>query len=280
MGNKKTRMIKLGKGKTRVDAYVFRKPEKLAESLSVRIADSIEQASEEGRGFCLGCPTGRSPMQTYVKLGQIIKLRKMDVSRLVLVMMDEYLLKNRGVFELCPDSCHYSCRRFARDIIFNGINSGLPPKKRMKEWNIWFPDPYDPSGYDRRIAGSGGVDIFILASGATDMHVAFNPPGSSAASRSRVIRINHATRRDNLKTFPDFRGLQDVPEYGVSVGLGTISKLSREVVMVIHGRDKRMSVKTLAGLRGFNAAVPASIIYRCRHATAWLDEDAAADSGD
>lgn len=280
MGSKSTRMIKLGKGKTRVDSYVFRKQEDLADSLSVRLADSIERASEKGRSFCLGCPTGRSPMLTYVKLGQIIKRRKMDVSRLVLVMMDEYLVKKRGVFELCPDSCHYSCRRFARDIILHAINGGLPPGKRMKEWNVWFPDPADPAGYDRRIAGIGGVDVFILAAGATDMHVAFNPPGSSAASRSRVIRINSATRRDNLKTFPDFRGLRAVPEYGVSVGLGTIAGFSKEVVMVIHGADKRMVVRTLAGLRGFNAAVPASIIYKCRHATAWLDEDAASDTGE
>ena len=61
-----------------------------------------------------------------------------------------------------------------------------------------------------------------------------------------------ATRRDNLETFPDFGNLDEVPEFGVSVGLGTIVEQSRRVVLVMTGASKREAVIRLRGCADSN----------------------------
>ena len=80
------------------------------------------------------------------------------------------------------------------------------------------PDPADPEEYDKRIADVGGIDLFLLASGTSDGHVAFNPAGTPVGTRTRVVGLTEQTRRDNLTTFPTFGGLDEVPLYGVTVG--------------------------------------------------------------
>ena len=118
---------------------------------------------------------------------------------------------------------------------------------------------------------------FLLASGATDGHVAFNPPGSGADSVTRIIPLAPTTRRDNLGTFPEFGGrLEAVPMHGVSVGLGTIVRHSRAAALVLHGDGKRVALQRLAACSGFDPAWPASIIHRCRQPRLLLDRAVAA----
>src|SRR5581483_1751650 len=142
--------------------------------------------------------------------------------KLVVVMMDEYI----GA----PPTAHYSCARFAREEIAAPL--GVPSER------IWLPDPGDPEAYDRAAEEAGGIDLFLLASGASDGHVAFLPPGSRRDGRTSVLEIAETTRRDNLVTFPGFASLAAVPDRGVSVGLGTISS-ARALRLVLHGPDKR-----------------------------------------
>ena len=85
--------------------------------------------------------------------------------------------------------------------------------------------------YDRRIEEAGGVDLFLAASGAGDGHVAFVAPGGDPDGGRSIPGSAEQTRRDNLATFPDFGTLDEVPRRGVSVGLGTIGRLSRRVAM-------------------------------------------------
>ena len=74
----------------------------------------------------------------------------------------------------------------------------------------------------------GGIDIFLLASGSSDGHVAFNNSNSKLMQKTHITKLSNITRMDNMKTFPDFRNLKEVPKYGLTVGLHTISSLSRE----------------------------------------------------
>jgi glucosamine-6-phosphate deaminase len=273
------RKIELGSGKANVPGRVFKDPEALADALAETIACRIRGASEAKRPFLLGCPTGRSPLETYRKLANIAGQTQMDLSHLVLVMMDEYAISAGDGFEYPAADAHYSCHRYAQSIIFEGINRHLPAKRRIRAKNLWFPDLSDPSEYDTQIRRAGGVDFFILASGASDLHVAFNPPGSSVMSRSRIVRLGEETRRDNMGTFPAFKELSDVPTHGISIGLKAISRYTQEVAMVIHGQHKRHAVATLDRLAGFDRRYPASVIYASRNATVWLDAQAAGDIG-
>ncbi len=156
-----------------------------------------------------------------------------------------------------PASVHYSCRRFARNEIAGVLNERRDPREHMPPDNIWLPDPADPAAYDARIAAHGGIGLFILACGAGDGHVAFNPPGSARDSRTRIVTLAEQTRQDNMATFPDFSSLDEVPRHGVTVGVGTIAEHSHAAAMIVWGADKRLAWRRLnaggrirAGLAG------------------------------
>jgi glucosamine-6-phosphate deaminase len=132
-------------------------------------------------------------------------------------------------------------------------------------WNaeVWFPDPKDPAAYDRRIAEAGGIDFFLLASGASDGHVAFNQPGAPRDSRTRVVPLSEATRRDNLKTSPSFGSLENVPSRGVTVGIATIAA-AREAVMVVWGESKRLTLTRMRAADRYDSSWPATVIHEVR----------------
>jgi len=180
----------------------------------------------------LGCPGGRSLLTTYRHLPELPET--------TMVMMDEYL-------PVPPTSAHFSCRGFAE--------RELP---RARE--IWMPDPDDPPAYDDRIAEAGGIDLFLLASGASDGHVAMLGPGAPRDGRTSVVPLAESTRRDNLATFPEFESLGEVPTQGISVGLGTIAD-ARALRMVIHGEDKRGAIDRLLSYERFDPEWPASIVH-------------------
>jgi glucosamine-6-phosphate deaminase len=236
------------------EVRVFADPDELGETLAGEIVAAYDRG--EGR-FLLGCPGGRSLRSTYRALAR----HRPALHRLVVVMMDEYVVDGAEP----PPDAHYSCRRFARE--------ELEAPLGLRAEHVWIPDPADPAAYDREIAAAGGIDLFLLASGASDGHVAFVPPGSPGEGRTSVVTLAETTRRDNVATFPEFTSVDDVPRHGVSVGLGTIAD-ARRVRLVLHGRDKRHAAERLLALDRFDPDWPASIVHDCADAEIWLDREA------
>jgi glucosamine-6-phosphate deaminase len=227
-----------------------------ADALGRALAAEVAAAYDRKDGpFLLGCPAGRSLRTTYRALAGL----RLGLDRLVVVMMDEYV----GA----PADAHYSCARFAWDEIAGPLG--------LRDDQVWLPDAGDPAAYDEWIADAGGIDLFLLASGSSDGHVAFVGPGSAPTGRTAVLAIADSTRRDNLATFPDFRSLDEVPTHGVSVGLGTIAG-ARALRLVLHGDGKRTAARRLLALDRFDPAWPASIVHEHTDAGIWLDERAAA----
>lgn len=263
-----------------VPISVFPDPDALGTQLAGEILAGVSEVRRAGRRFLLGCPGGRSLVSTYEALAREAPRRGADLSGVVIVMMDEYVWPGDGGFVPCPADAHYSCTRFAREAIQQRINRDLPGPARIPDQNVWMPDPADPEAYDRRIAEMGGIDLFLLASGASDGHVAFNPPGSPRDSRTRIIMLADSTRRDNLGTFPQFRNLDEVPRHGVSVGLDTIAAQSRAAVLVMTGSHKREAARRLLTLGRFSPDWPASIVYDCANARIFLDAAAAPAAAD
>lgn len=263
--------FRLGSGERRIPAAVFPDPETLGEALARQILRGIERARSGGRSYLLGCPAGRSLGTTYAALAALAAERKADLSRVVLAMMDEYLVAAPDGARLCPADAHYSCRGHGRRQILDRINGGLPPERRISPESLWYPRPGDALEYEARLRAAGGVDLFLVAAGASDGHVAFNPVGTTLDERTRVIRLSEATRRDNLETFPGFGGLDEVPKLGVSVGLGTIAELARKVVLVMTGVEKRAAALRLRGCTDFTPEWPASFIYRCQDPLVLVD---------
>jgi glucosamine-6-phosphate deaminase len=255
---------------------VFDNPQVLGRVLAAEVLERIRQARGQGKPYLLGCPGGRSLRSTYQSLAQLAGKTRQDLSHLVIVMMDEYLRRlPDGSYEACPVDAPYGCANFARLEIRGQLNDELPEEFWVPEGNIWVPDPTDPAAYDQRIEAAGGIDLFLLASGASDGHVAFNPPGTPADGSCHVRELTEDTRRDNLETFPEFGSLDVVPSHGVTIGLGTIKKNSKEVVLVIHGSHKKVTARRVWSAKEFDLTWPATIIHACKNSRVFLDRAAA-----
>ena len=247
----------------------------IGEALAAEIADGIATAAADGRNYVLGCPGGRSPRDTYQALARQAAERRLDLSGLVLAMMDDYLIPVGESYAQVPADAHYSCRNFAATEIAAPLNAAVEPDRGITHDRVWFPDPADPGSYDDRLRAAGGVDLFILASGASDGHVAFNPPGTPPEARSRIVRLAESTRRDNLGTFPLFGNLGEVPRHGVTVGVATIAEVSARAVLVAAGEGKRLATARLRAASSYDPQWPATVVAVCRNASVYVDRAAA-----
>lgn len=252
------------------ESRTFPSADELGLAAAELIIEGIRGASIEARRYLLGCPGGRSPRPIYQALGRRAASNGIDCSHVMIVMMDDYLDMNASSPALVAAEAHYSCRGFAEHEIRQVVNRGLEPGHRISSDAIWLPDPVDPADYDKRLAGAGGIDLFLVASGASDGHVAFNGPGADVEGETSLVALAMTTRDDNMTTFPQFERLGDVPTRGVSVGLGTIRDLSHSVLLVLHGADKQRSARRVAAGR-YEADWPATFIHQCPDAHVWMD---------
>jgi glucosamine-6-phosphate deaminase len=126
------------------------------------------------------------------------------------------------------------------------------------------------AAYESAIREAGGVDLQILGIG-TDGHIAFNEPGSSLASRTRIKTLTRQTRTDNARFFGG--DADSVPTHCLTQGLGTIME-ARHVILVATGSRKAEAVHHL--VEGpVSAMWPATILQHHPHVTALLDDAAA-----
>jgi len=257
----------------------FESANELGAAAAEIIAAGIARRASSERPYLLGCPGGRTPKPIYNELGKRCAADEIDCSRLVIVMMDDYLDSAAATPTPVCASAHYSCRRFAERHICGVINARLPASMRITPESVWFPDAADPSGYDERIRAAGGVDLFIVASGSSDGHVAFCGPGADLDGVTAVVELVPSTRADNMLTFPEFSSLEEVPTRGVSVGLGTIRHNSRSVLMVLHGPDKAESARRLETSSRYDPEWPATFVHECPNALIWTDRLASPDTG-
>jgi glucosamine-6-phosphate deaminase len=258
---------------------IFDTPEDIGEHLATRLLAEIEQARRSGRRYLLGCPTGRTPKPLYAAIARSLAAKPQDLSCLTLVMMDEYVVAQGSAYQYAAADNEWSCHHFVRALIVEPWNRALKSELQLRDESIWFPDPRDPSSYDAKIAEAGGIDFFVLASGASDGHVAFNPPGSRRDSTTRIVALSPETRRDNLSTFPAFGSLANVPSHGVTVGIGTIAR-ARAKAMVITGEGKRMTLRRIEAADGYEPDWPATVIHEGTDGEVLCDRAALQQSSD
>lgn len=232
----------------------------VGDAVATTILDRL--ATTGNRPFLLGCPSGRTAMPVYRALARHAA-RGVDLSRLVIVMMDDYV-ESDALRRVAPE-LSYSCLGFARREIVAPIGPDI---------EVWVPDPADPARYDEVIDAAGGIDLFLLATGAGDGHIAFNQPGTSRSARTHVTTLGEATRRDNMGTFPEFTTLDMVPTRGVTVGVDTIAALSREVIMIVGGAHKHAAFSRIARAEAYEPDWPATIVVECKNPTLIVDRPA------
>lgn len=257
---------------------VFPDPDALGRTVADRIADEIERAHRAGTRYLLGCPGGRSPMPIYRALAEVVRSRGLDLSGLVIAMMDEYVLDIDGAYTAVDPALPHSCRGFGRREIVDQLNRAAVDAEAatIPGHQLWLPDPTDPTAYDERLAAAGGLGLLILASGSSDGHVGFNPPGTDADTGTRVVRLAETTRQDNLATFPTFDGVASVPSYGVTIGIRTIREHARHAVMVVHGTEKARAAARITAADGYDPNWPATVVAAHDNAELYVDQAAAA----
>lgn len=220
------------------------------------IADEIGRR----RDLTLGVATGSTPLEVYRALAERAR-EGLDLSGISVFSLDEYV----GLPAEHPASYAAVVRTEVTEPL------ALDPSR------VHTPDgaAADPdaaaAAYDRLIVESGGVDIQLLGLGHNG-HLAFNEPGSSLASRTRVKTLTTATRRANARFFSD---PDDVPTHCITQGVGTILQ-ARHLILLAFGAAKAPAVAQ--AVEGpISARVPASAIQLHPHVTVVVDEDAAAE---
>lgn len=225
--------------------------------------------------FILGCPSGRTPRSTYNALADLIKESETDISNVIIAMMDEFVVENLdGRYSNDTIDKHFSCARFAKLEIFDVLNASAPYDGRMALENMRVPDAADPRGYEEFLR-EVGVGVFLMASGASDGHVAFNPPGTNLNERTRIVRIADDTRRDNLNTFPGFNDISEVPKYGISVGPATMVDNSKIVIMELIGSHKRQAFNRISNANSYESDWPSTVVHECKEFFILADKAAA-----
>lgn len=204
------------------------------ESLSVWAADYVAArinaaATAAERPFVLGCPTGSSPLGLYRRLVELCHDGKLSFANVVTFNMDEYV----GLPENHPESYH----SFMWTNFFSHIDIR---RENVHILNGNAPDlEAECSRYEEAIKAVGGIDLFMGGIGP-DGHIAFNEPGSSLSSRTRVKTLTTDTVIANSRFFGG--DVDRVPKTALTVGVGTVMD-AREVLIVCNGHSKARALK-------------------------------------
>lgn len=252
---------------------IFAADAELGQAAAHEIFDGIQDSEKQGRNYVLGCPGGRSPRSTYRALATLVSAKKQSIRHLYIAMMDEYAVElPDGEFQNVDANSHFSCRGFAFREIRDVLNEGLELNLQLPYEHVLVPDAADPEAYEDQLRALG-VDCFLLASGATDGHVAFNGKGTKRSSTTRVTALAEETRRDNMHTFPDFKSLEEVPTYGVTVGPATIASISKKAIMLLQGEHKREAFRRISSAERYDPNWPATIIIECHNPQIFADSN-------
>jgi glucosamine-6-phosphate deaminase len=262
-----------------VRSVVFATPRDLAIQLALEIARELRSAAAVGRPHLLACPAGRSALATYRALAGIVAEWRIPLGHLVVLSLDAYVTAGPGGFRHVAADLHYSCERFVAEQIVGPLNRGLPAPHRVPRRNVWLPSPDRPDDYDARIRRHGGIDLLIIASGSGDGHVGFNSPGAARETVTRLVALPESTRRDNLRTYPAFTSVDEVPAHGITMGIATMVDLSRRAVLVLPGAEKATAWRRVLDSRSYDAAWPASVVAACADGVVYADREAAAGAG-
>jgi len=211
------------------------------------------------RPFVLGLPTGSSPTGTYEKLIELYKKRKVSFKNVITFNMDEYI----GIDENHPESYHY----YMYNTFFNHIDI------QKENVNILDGNASDLDAeclrYEQKIKEIGGIHLFLGGIGP-DGHIAFNEPGSSLTSRTRVKTLTFDTISANARFFAN--DLDKVPHTALTVGVATVMD-AKEVLIVVSGYSKAQALQK--GIEeGVNHMYTISVLQLHPKVIVVCDEDA------
>lgn len=242
---------------------IYEKPADAVKAVAQEIAELIRTKATKNEHCVLGLATGSSPIKLYQELVRMHKEEGLSFRNVVTFNLDEYLPM--------PKESEQSYHYFMHHHLFNHIdidpaNIHIPDGTLQKEQIEDFC-----KNYEKAIEAAGGLDIQILGIGRTG-HIGFNEPGSSLSSSTRMVYLNDLTIKDAAG---DFGGRDKVPARAITMGVGTIMK-ARKIILMAWGEKKAPIIKaTVEG--SISDSVPATFLQLHPNAQFVIDEKAAED---
>lgn len=232
-------------------------PDRAAAAL--RTADIVERFVKSVATAVLGVATGETMEEPLAEIAGRCQRGALSLARTKVFLLDEYV-------GLEPDDpCSFA----------NTVDRLLVGPTDLSPGAVHAPNSHNPdlyaecADYERRVRAAG-IGLQLLGIG-TNGHIAFNEPGSSLASSTRVVQLNEQTRNDNASSFP---GGTQPPTAAITQGVGTIL-LARQLLLVACGRPKARAVaRAVEG--PVTRSVPASALQLHPDVTVVLDPPAAA----
>jgi len=209
--------------------------------------------------FVLGLPTGSSPVGMYKQLIRLNKAKKVSFENVVTFNMDEYVNLSREH----PQSYYsFMWNNFFKhiDIKKSNVNILNGNAKNLEA---------ECDRYEKKIKKYGGIQLFVGGIGP-DGHIAFNEPGSSLSSRTRIKTLTEDTIIANARFFGN--NIDKVPKTALTVGVGTVMD-ANEVMIIVSGHNKAHALQQAVEF-GVNHMWTLSCLQLHRHAIIVCDDAA------
>ncbi|MGC1274745.1 MAG: glucosamine-6-phosphate deaminase [Planctomycetaceae bacterium] len=231
---------------TKIPTLLFEGPRDVDRHVALVVESLIRENNSAGLPTVLGLPTGSTPIGVYRELIRLHQEEDLDLSNVITFNLDEY-------WPMPPDSIH-SYNRWMRETFFDHVN--------IPEEHIHIPrgdlEARDVEAfcdeYERKIERAGGIDIQLLGIGRTG-HIGFNEPGSGRTSKTRHVILDPVTRMDAAS---GFFGAENVPLQAITMGVGTILKAKKIIVMALGEHKASIVKRTVEGEP--SAEVPATFL--------------------
>jgi glucosamine-6-phosphate deaminase len=230
---------------------------------AAEIAKLIREKHSRGEKCVLGLATGSTPKSLYAELVRLHREESLSFSNVITFNLDEYYPIERHAWQ--------SYNSFMHRLLFDHVD--------IKKENIFIPDGTLPkeeikkhcAEYEKKIEEAGGIDLQVLGIG-NNGHIGFNEPGSSIHSRTRLINLENSTRLANAY---EFANISDVPRLALTMGISTIMK-ARRILLMAWGPAKAPVVrKAVEG--SVTESVPASLLQQHHDCMFIVDEVAASE---
>jgi glucosamine-6-phosphate deaminase len=227
------------------------------------IATLIKNKFAIGQQAVLGLATGSTPKKVYAALINLHKNYGLSFKNVVAFNLDEY-------YPISPNALQ-SYKHFMHENLFKHID--IDPD------NCFIPQGDIPSetikenclAYEKQIEAYGGIDLQLLGIGRNG-HIGFNEPGSNVNSQTRLITLDHLTRFDAAY---EFGNIANVPRKAITMGIGTILKAKRIVLLAWGERKAKIIQQAVEG--PVTEFLPASYLQSHNNVTFVLDESVAAE---
>ena len=253
-------------GTGKIPFRMFEDSKQVSQVVASEIAALIKERAAAGKHCVLGLATGSTPVNVYSELVRMHREEGLSLSNVITFNLDEY-------FPMQPD-CLQSYVRFMREHLFDHVD--------IAEENTHIPDGAIAveqvadwcRQYEAKIDSVGGIDVQILGIGRTG-HIGFNEPGSGTDSQTRLITLDRLTCIDAAS---DFFGIENVPRRAITMGVGTILK-ARKILLLAFGENKAAVVaRSVEG--DMTPTIPATFLQLHPNTEFVLDQAAAAELRD